>query len=341
MFPLTRHSQSLYSHSPSYSSSVSVFRLNSVSSSRLHVPPTGTLERGKGGENEIRQLTKFELTDYLIKARKSLGLIGGITKCEVYEMLELMEKLSHVMPGKRPQRNEFLAYGHFVDGMIESACGVGVNKVCWPWEMEVLAVVNSPKMNRESIDTMLGFIGEMCQDNACLPSFESLKLYESLKLPLLKLEEESARRGKHLLTSTEDSSEDPSDSDTWPSPYSHLYEQVNKAFTMSLSSTADVCLDRFWFAVEVSHNQHPDIKTPVFLRQMLTENDEVEILFKRPQVGAGRYCGTAGGFIVLKDGPTAVQVCPKANSDFFESVSKELSARLKHPQLDVGNVLRN
>ena len=291
--------------------------------SRLHGPPTDIIQRGNGGsgENGFRQLTKTELSNYLSTAQRSLGLVGGSVKLEIYEMLQLMEKLSLAMPGQKPHRNELLAYGHFVDGRIESTCGVGVCKVLCPWEMEVLALVNSPKMNKEAIETMLSFISEMCKDNACLPSFEELKRYDSLRQSVSKIEKESTRNGIAQPESP-------------LSPYSHLYEEANKALAVSLTTTSGVVLNPFWFVVEVGHNQIPGVKVPVYLRQKTSNTpNEFEILFRRPQVGVSNYCGNVGGFVILRDGPTALQVCPNATPQFFSNLACELGGKLNHPRI--------
>jgi len=240
---------------------------------------------------------------------------------EIYEMIQLMEKLSLAMPGKKPHRNELLAYGYFVDGRIESTCGVGVCKVLCPWELEVLALVNSPKMNKEAIETMLLFICEMCKDNACLPSFEELKRYDSLRQSVSKIEKESTRNGIAQLESAS-------------SPYSHLYEEANKALAVSLTTTSGVALHPFWFVVEVRHNQFPNIKVSVYLRQKTSNTpNEFEILFRRPQVGVSNYCGNVGGFVILREGPTALEVCPNATPQFFNNLADELRVKLIHPQI--------
>ena len=106
------------------------------------------------------------------KSKKLLGIPSGSIKLEVFEMLETLDIVSKIMPGKLPQRNEVIVFGNIIDNVIECVCAVQVCKVVCPWTMDVVCLItNPPYTHKEYTNEMVNFISEICLDNAILPSY--------------------------------------------------------------------------------------------------------------------------------------------------------------------------
>ena len=144
---------------------------------------------GGGGEYGIRQLTVEECQRTLVSWRKSQGMVRGDTGIEQYELLEVLDKVSRVMPGKYPQRHEFLAFGELVDGTIECMSAMYCGKVTCPWELEIIAIAHAPSLSsrndvNERTQSMVDFINQLCKDNAILPNYHPLSQFPTVKFIL-------------------------------------------------------------------------------------------------------------------------------------------------------------
>ena len=145
--------------------------------------------RGGGGEYGIRQLTVEECQRTLVSWRKLQGMVRGDTGIEQFELMEVLDKVSKVMPGKYPQRHEFLAFGELVDGTIECMSAMYCGKVTCPWELEVISIAHAPSLSsrndvNERTQSMVDFINQLCKDNAILPNYHPLSQYPTVKFTL-------------------------------------------------------------------------------------------------------------------------------------------------------------
>jgi hypothetical protein len=144
-------------------------------------PPIDTVERNRkgGGEYGIRQLSASESKITLESWHRKLGVIAGDAQIETYEQLETLGKIVSIMPGKRPQRFEYVLFGELVDGIITSISACYTTKVTCPWEMDVILIAQCPTFSDEKTGNMVNFITDACQQLACLPNFSPLLPYSS------------------------------------------------------------------------------------------------------------------------------------------------------------------
>ena len=145
--------------------------------------------RGGGGEYGIRQLTAEECQRALVSWRKSQGMVRGDSGIEQFELMEMLDKVSKIMPGKYPHRNEFLCFAELVDGTIECMSAMYCGKVTCPWELEVIAIAHAPSLSsrndvNERTQSMVDFINQLCKDNAILPNYLPLSQFPTVKFIL-------------------------------------------------------------------------------------------------------------------------------------------------------------
>jgi len=145
----------------------------SIKANSITKPPINTIIKpsGGGGEYGIRQLDKQETCKFIAKSRKLLGIPSG-PNLDVFEMLEDLDIVAKIMPGKLPQRNEITVFGNMIDSEIECICAVSICKVVCPWTLDVISLITHPPYNNKEYTTeMFEFISELCLSNAILPSY--------------------------------------------------------------------------------------------------------------------------------------------------------------------------
>ena len=138
----------------------SAFSLNKSDMIGLMKPPIDTFKNNRrgGGEYGIRQLTASESKATIEKWQKSVGVITGDREIEIYELLEILGKVLNVMPGKMPQRFEYMLFGELSDGVIECISAAYCCKVTCPWEMDVILIAQCPTFTDEKVGNMMEFI---------------------------------------------------------------------------------------------------------------------------------------------------------------------------------------
>ena len=163
----------------------------SSSSGALRKPPDDIITRRPrgGGDNEygIRQLSAMETHATVMAWKKALGVAAGAAGIDRFEMLETLSKVAAAMPGKSPQRHEFLAFGELVDGNVECMSAVYCGKVTCPWELDVIAIAQSPSRSRgkgivpdgDLTQSMVDFLNAFCKENAILPNYLPLERYSA------------------------------------------------------------------------------------------------------------------------------------------------------------------
>jgi hypothetical protein len=299
-------------------------------------PPTDVTRKrpGGGGEYGIRQIDQKEVSKLVVDWTKKIRVPGG-NRLEVYEMLRLLETVSLAMPGKAPQRNEFVAFASFVDGNIECVSALYLTKNSCPWEADVLLICQCPKLSVEKTHEMIEFIDEVCLDNACLPNYIPLEPHD-----VLMRQYRSYKRVKSSkLNKSGDSSSVIINSSNSP-PYNLMnadyidsYKELNKRRCICLEKfPANTHLGIHWYRVVVRHSENPQLRLPVYLRQKYDSPNEFHISFVRPERGVESGRGIVGGALVL-DKTKAHTIVPIATAEVFTAISTELTARLRHPSL--------
>ena len=174
------------------------FSASKNSGAFLRKPPDDIINRrprGDGGnEYGIRQLSATETRTTVLAWKKALGVAAGAAAIDRFEMLETLSQVAAVMPGKLPQRHEFLAFGELVDGNVECLSAVYCGKVTCPWELDVIAIAQSPSRSGSSssgssssrgqadddlMQSMVDFLNALCKENAILPNYLPLERYSA------------------------------------------------------------------------------------------------------------------------------------------------------------------
>ena len=284
----------------------------------LMKPPIDTVTKNRrgGGEYGIRQLTASESKATVEKWQKSLGVISGNQEIELYELFGMLGKILNVMPGKMPQRHEYMLFGEFSDGVIECISAAYCSKVTCPWEMDVILIAQSPAFTDEKVGNMVDFIRTACLENACLPNFSPLGRFSStLKIDRFmkgKFIDESEELALAIATS---------------------YQSANKGSCrmICLDSVPEVYTFPYWYSISLPR---PDSGSsiPLYFRQTMNSMSDVQLTFHSPLSGTGTGRGTVGGALILSE-RTAKRLVPAATSEYFAAVRKELARKIVHPDL--------
>ena len=284
----------------------------------LMKPPIDTIRgnRRGGGEYGIRQLSAGESKATVEAWQKSLGVISGNRDIEMYELLEILSKILNVMPGKMPQRYEYMLFGELSDGVIECISAAYCGKVTCPWEMDIILIAQCPTFSDEKTRNMVDFIKTACLENACLPNFAPLGRFSTT----LKIEKFIEGEYK-------------SDNDEYALAIATAYQKANKGACrmMCLDSVPEVYTFPYWYSISVPR---PDtgISIPLFFRQTINCMSDFQLTFTSPLSGTGTGRGTVGGALILREN-TAQRLIPGASPKFFAAMRREVGKRIVHPNL--------
>jgi hypothetical protein len=209
------------------------------------------------------------------------------------------------MPGKMPQRYEFMAFGELVDGKVECISAVYCGKVTCPWELDIVAIAQSSTSKgiekEERTQSMVNFINALCQENAILPNYLPLERFSALidinrylprsvQFPFFGpvSSGNSADAGiadpmpdnKHWNPSSRSSIvsvPDPSAKATLMDGLADLYTVANRhrPYYICLDHIPQVNLGPYWFRVLIPHpyidaDDEHNLPVPVYFRQKLS-----------------------------------------------------------------------
>ena len=284
----------------------------------LMKPPIDTykMNRRGGGEYGIRQLTASESKATIEKWQNSLGVISGDQKIEIYELLDTLGRILNIMPGKMPQRFEYMLFGELSDGIIECISAVYCCKVTCPWEMDIILIAQSPIFSDEKIGNMVEFIRSACLQNACLPNFSPLGRYSStLKIDRFVRGEEINNAEKNNLE------------------VAMAYQSANKGCCrmMCLDSVPEVYTYPYWYSMSISR-PNSNISVLLYIRQTMNSMSDIQLSFTSPLSGTETGRGTVGGALILSE-HTAHRLVPDASPQYFAVLKNELERRIIHPDL--------
>ena len=303
----------------------------------LMKPPTDIIQgdgKGRGGEYGIRQLSVEESRSTLEQWRKSLGFITGDDKLELFDILLTLEKVVNVMPGKMPQRYEFLVFGEFVDGKVESISACYCGKVTCPWELDILLVAQHPTYTYEMTKSMVEFLLALCKENAILPEFKPIDKY-SMSATIQKILADYSNPSNSILPSSKTSNNMTKVSKLPSMALEELsvsYQYANKARMFCLDSIPNLSLGPYWYQMMIPHTQDKSVYTTIYFRQQRYSLSDFEFRFIRPITGTESGSGTVGGALVLSE-ERALQVVPETSVDYFASLKNEITAKIIHPDL--------
>jgi hypothetical protein len=253
-------------------------------------------------------------------------------------MLQLLETVSLAMPGKAPQRNEFVAFADFVDGNIECVSALYLTKVACPWEADVLLICQCPKLQVEKTHEMIEFIDELCMDNACLPNYDPLEQHDVLMRQYRSYKKSKSKKAKKVEDGGVIIGSSTPPYNLMNTDFVDKYKDLNKGRCVCLDNfPSQTKLGPYWYRVTVKHGKDPQLRLPVYLRQRHECLNEFQISFEKPETGVESGRGTVGGALVLNR-KNAFQIVPCATDEVFATISSELTARLKHPPIDADAV---
>lgn len=284
----------------------------------LMKPPIDTTRgnRRGGGEYGIRQLSAVESRATIEAWQKSLGVISGNRDIEIYELLEILGKVLKVMPGKMPQRYEYMLFGEFTDGIIECISAAYCGKVTCPWEMDIILIAQCPKFSDEKIRNMVEFIKTACLQNACLPNFAPLGRFSAILRIGHLVKEESTNADDEIALAV-----------------AMAYQSANKGACrmMCLDGVPEVQTFPYWLSISVPR---PDsnLRVPLYFRQSFNSISDFQLTFTSPLTGTGTGRGTVGGALILNE-HTARRLISSATPDFFKLIRAEVSKRIVHPDI--------
>lgn len=305
-------------------------------SKKLFGPPLNNLIRqgpGGGAEHGVRQISKEECQPVVRKWLKNSETAAGSLSIERLELLMTLDTFSQAMPGFKPKRNELVAFGLFVDGVIESIAGVYWKKKSFPTEMEVITL-GQHHFDPEQMEELLDFMDELCRENAIYPDYKPLKKFELFQ----------DQRFEHILGSKPQLQL----KDLVMSELTALYTQLNKAPSVCLDQKCELRLGHFWFHTsfkpmnvnqilsDVGYNTS-DISIPLFFRQKEGRDSEFEVLFHEPEVGTRLGTGTVGGPLIvdldsdLDDSLHSFPPVVTSNSEMIMKLVGEIRGKIHHP----------
>ena len=297
-------------------------------------PPSDTVtDKGRGGGREygIRLISKSECQEAVRRWIAKFGVASGVQNLEKLELLLLLQNFAEIMPGRKPQRNELVALGDFVDGNIECIAAVYWRKILFPSEMEVISIYQpSTTLENKNLE-MIKFILEMCRDNAIIPQFESLEKYEIFQQPSYF---------KYIKTNQSSQQKNNIADHTDNENISYVimkYSSINKSPSIYLDKTnAMIDLGPYWYKTELKHNKNNNISIPIYFRRKnRRDNYEYEILFSKPMTGTETGYGTVGGALIISvDDMTPSSIITNVISvDNMITVANAVKSKITHPEI--------
>ena len=289
---------------------------------QVNIKPPDINQRsgGGGGENGYRLLTSDECKSVSTSWRKRIGVLDSNGKIELFEMLNIIERGSEVMPGKEPQRKELLAFGEFQDGNVVCVCMGYLYKCKCPWDLSVRTMAH---MDGDLVmeENMVAFIKEVCIEHACVPDYSFLERWELfagrkwIRSPRKLAEQKAAELEKSIST---------------------YYTKFNKAPSIVLDHHELEYLGPYWYKLRVPNDRLPVNNRPnlYFRQKSLDIRDEFEVRFYPPVTGVSSGRGTVGAAIIIDtDDDESFQKfkCSDSTINDAKLVASEITRRIKHP----------
>jgi len=244
--------------------------------------------RGGGNENGIRMLTKIEVTSTVENWFRKLGLVSGSQNIDRLNALIEFEKFSKLMPGRKPRRLEMIAFGKFMDGKVECLAAVCWHKNTFPAELEVLNILQSPKLTNEKDNgvSMTNFISELCRENSIFPNFTSLEKLSHLRH--LNYYESLRKYGwDYNAFEFPPPRIDPLTTPLNMNSICNMYISLNKSPSVCLDGlSSDIDLGHFWYQTQIRHHTKSALTLPLYFRRK--KHNEYEISFTRPVTGQSK-----------------------------------------------------
>lgn len=259
----------------------------------------------------------IETCQFLNKAKKQLGIPSGSLNLEVFEILEELDIVTKVMPGKLPQRNEVMVFGDFVDGQLECIAAVQVCKVICPWTMDVICILTHPPyMNQEYTNSMFDFISGLCLTNAILPNYSKLSKYELIKHIKPKIFVKKTKENDIKEEVVKDISES--------------YAECNKCITLCIDTDIENLskLGPFWYKARVGYESY------IYFRLRCSSREELEIQFECPTTGINSKTGssTVGGAVIYDTDASNLKNI--AINSLLSTLKAYIYRKIKHPTLN-------
>ena len=283
----------------------------------LMKPPIDTIRSNNGGgEYGIRQLSAGESKATVEAWQKSMGVMSGSYDIELYELLQILSKILNVMPGKMPQRYEYMLFGELSDGVIECISAAYCGKVTCPWEMDVILIAQCPSFSDEKVGNMVDFIKTACLENACLPNFTPLCRYSN-----------TLRIDKFVKGDLQN------DDSEFELEVAMAYQTANQGAcrVLCLSGVPEVYTFPYWYSISVPR-PNSTVFIPLYFRQTINCMTDFQLSFIKPLSGTETGRGTVGGALVLSE-HKAQKLKPLASAAFFAAMRADIAKRIVHPDL--------
>jgi len=282
------------------------------------LPPNIIKNEGdnRGGENGYRQLTPLECKALCKSWCRKIGLLNDAHKMELYEMLNVIEDCSRVMPGSKPQRRELLAIGELQDGQIHCISMGYLVKVKCPWELQVLALAQLHMDH--STELMVQYLRDLCLEHACDPDYSYLNRWSMFE-------------NKPWIKSSTATDQRPSKLDQ----IALLYQRYNAAPSIVLDDHSIPKISTYWFKTSIQHDKVPSMKTSLFWRQKRSSWDEFEVRFTPPVAGVSSGYGTVGCHVIIDTDDAMVDMgcfgISDSSAKYARGVSILIRSRIYHP----------
>lgn len=285
----------------------------------LMPPPTISGNFDNSNNDGIRQLDKAQVIQFIDKSRKRLGVASGNKQIEVLEMLLRLEKIESIMPSSSSHENsgvttnkmrqEYICYGEYVNGMVESIVGLRLRKAILPMEFDIYVLLTYPNpMVDHRISTLIDFITELCKDNAILPNYKPLYRYELLHDTVSRIALQINDDGDTAATIVE----------------SNSYSSGTKRFNYIFDTIPQLSIGTFWYKVRRSLDN-----SYIYIRQRSTNRlREFEVQYQAPCTGVTSGTGTVSGFLTLEPA-TASKIVPGVSQEYFDMLVHEFETKVK------------
>lgn len=300
------------------SNSVHCLRAEHSSFNIQRLPPNIIKNKGdgRGGENGYRQLTPSECDSLCKNWCRKIGLLDNVHKMELYEMLNVIEDCSRVMPGNKPQRKELLAIGELQDGQIHCISMGYLVKVTCPWELQVLALAQL--QIDHSTELMVQYLRDLCIEHACVPDYSYLHRWSMFEnKPWVKSSTVADQRSSKV------------------DRVALLYQRFNAAPSIVLDDHSIPKISTYWFKTSIQHDKLPSLKTSLFWRQKRSSWDEFELRFAPPIAGVSSGYGTVGCHVIIDTDDAMVDMgwfgISDSSAEYAREVSRLIKSRIYHP----------
>lgn len=259
------------------------------SNTGIRGPPLITKQKphgGGGSENGIRQISKDECLKYINKWYQTTSVSSGAMAIEKLEMLMELERLTQEMPGKKPSRLEYIAFGLFSDGLLETVTGIAWQKLTLPNEMAIITLCDKNTRAEYTLN-ILRFIDNLCKENAIIPDHSRLERYEMFDSSLISL---GRKKSEIDISSTR--LEELRNEYKRHNRVGICLDEVPSDSSIYRKGYLELDLGHYWYRYSIKTK---DIEIPFYFRQKKGRFAEYEVIFSRPEAGAVYGSGTVGG----------------------------------------------